>query len=368
MKSRLDELLGEASHAMRVSTFHSLGLLILREQHDLVGLNRGFGVCGPKQQRELCEHVLGRLEPRHIADYDFDDVNIRNLIRSISLAKNIGQEPEVLMESDCPDEQLTGHVLKAYNAELQRLQLIDLDDMVRLPVQILESNPAARRQYQEQYSHVLVDEYQDSNVQQNRLIRCLLGHEKNLCVVGDDDQSIYGFRGAQRKLILGFEREYPGAKVVKLTANCRCSSEIIGVANEVIADAPDRYAKQLVAANGSSVPVRFVEVRDAWNERRFIASDIRATRQRERRAFSDFAVLVRVSREGREITDELKKNGVPCGGKDGGINVMTLHASKGLEFPVVYLPGVEEDTIPHWNAKKGSRKQSKKNVDCCMWV
>lgn len=350
MKGRLDGLLGGAAEGMRCSTFHSLGLHILREQHGLAGLKKSFGVCNAKKQREVCEDILGSLGPEHVADGDFDDTNVRHLVRRISLAKNIGQTADALVESDSRDDRLTGLVLRAYDEELQRLQLIDLDDMVRLPVQILESNATARRLYQQRYSHVLVDEYQDSNVLQNRLMRCLLGKQKNICVVGDDDQSIYGFRGAERQLILQFEDEYPGAKVVKLTANYRCSREIIGVANEVIADSPDRYAKELVAANGSAAPVRFMEISDALNERRFIASDIRATQKRERRPFSDFAVLVRVSQDAKAIRDELKRNSLPCGRKESGINVMTLHASKGLEFPVVYLPGVEEGNLPHRNA------------------
>lgn len=139
---------------------------------------------------------------------------------------------------------------------------------------------------------------------------------------------------------------------ITLTANYRCSPEIIGVANAVIKDSPGRYQKHLVAANRSSSPVRFVQTDNEGCERRFIAADIRA-RHPERKSFSDIAVLVRVRRDTAAIKEELEANDIPCDA-EGGIHLMTLHGSKGLEFPIVYVPGVVEDKLPHWNAKQGN--------------
>ena len=174
----------------------------------------------------------------------------------------------------------------------------------------------------------------------------MLGVEQNLCVVGDDDQSIYAFRGANRELILNFATQFPGAKVVKLTANYRCSSEIIEVANTVIGGCKQRHKKSLVSANGPSAPVRFVDVSDADSERQYIADDVK----RSNRPCSDIAILFRSQKDARDMKRTLEQNGIPHGSKQKGISVMTLHASKGLEFPVVYLPGVQESNLPHWNA------------------
>ena len=353
MKTRLCELLGDAAEAMRVSTFHSLGLAILREQHDEVGLNKGFSVADTKRQRELCEHVVSGIEPQYRPTAQLAECDIRGVVRGLSLAKNAGETPDELKASNCKERQFVGHVLEAYNEQLQRLQLIDLDDMVRLPVQMLEASAAMRRLYQARYKHLLIDEYQDSNLLQNRLIVALLGSERNICVVGDDDQSIYGFRGAKRDLILGFETQFPGATVVKLTANYRCSSEIVGVANAVIKDAPGRHKKNLVAANGSSAPVRFTEAINEADECSFIASDIGSLNSREGMAFRNIAVLVRSERDAEAMRCGLNARGIPHGAKGDGIHLMTLHASKGLEFPVVYVPGVTEEKLPHWNAIRG---------------
>jgi superfamily I DNA/RNA helicase len=192
----------------------------------------------------------------------------------------------------------------------------------------------------------MVDEYQDTNTLQYRLLRSLLGPHNNLCVVGDDDQSIYAFRGADRDLILNFPRQFPAAEVVTLTANYRCSSQIVNVANTVMRASSCRYDKQLIAANGRHSAVRCVDVLDEDSELQFIVDDVRHSQYSP----SEVAILCRSGKHVNAAKRVLAHHKIPLGAKLNGVNVMTLHASKGLEFPVVYLPGVQEDILPNWNA------------------
>ena len=346
MKTRVSELVGDAADKMRISTFHALGLSILREQHDRVGLEGDFGICDAQLRHAICEEVLDKIEPRERDEADLRDLEVSEFVRSIGSAKTSGAAVDALCASENLQRRFLGQSLAAYDVKLREHQLIDLDDMVRLPVQILENNASVRRWYQRRYRHVLIDEYQDTNLLQHRLMRCLVGPEQDICVVGDDDQSIYGFRGARRELILSFEQDFPEATVVKLTQNYRCSREIISVANEVIRNSARRLDKQLVAANGCSCPVRFVETPSKATERQFIAQDIQAMGNRKP---GEVAILCRVRKGVGAMRNELKQHGV-C---PDTVAVMTLHASKGLEFPKVYLPGLEESTLPHWNAIQG---------------
>jgi len=353
MQTRLLEMIGEEAEQTHVSTFHSLGLSILREHYAAAHIERNFKVCDEKKQLQLCEYVHDHMEPHLFDGPAVEDIDAEALLRAISSAKTRGKEADMFLQSSSTHDQLIGEAIDAYNRALLENNLIDMDDMISLPVKALEADAELQAIYHERYRYMLIDEYQDTNSLQHRLLMCLLGPERNLCVVGDDDQSIYAFRGANRELILNFAQEFPGAKVVTLTANYRCSSEIIDVANAVIDSSPGRHEKSLVSANGPSAPVRFLDVADAGDERGFIMDDIRESKSREHRRFSDFAVLVRGQRDAREMKHALQQSQIPCGSKVKGINVMTLHASKGLEFPVVYLTGVQEDSLPHWNAIKG---------------
>jgi len=343
MQSRVFELVGDIADEMRISTFHSLGLSILRENHEIAGLERSFGVCDDKKRRLIAEQVLDKLAAPLDDEHD-RELEITDLLRSISSAKTAGRCINSLLTSHLLHDRYVGEALAYYDQALREQQLIDLDDMVRLPVDILESNATLRDSYQNRYRHVLIDEYQDSNLLQHRLMRCLVGPEENICVVGDDDQSIYGFRGAKRELILSFESDFPSARVVKLVENYRCSEEIIDVANEVISNSQQRFEKQLIAANGSHAPVRLVEAPNREHELRFIAQDIANSDES-----GDVAILFRTQRDISDMRQELKSNGVSA----DSVQLMTLHASKGLEFARVYLPSLEESTLPHWNAIQG---------------
>ena len=337
MQERVTEMVGAAAKQMRISTFHSLGLSILREQHQSAGLPNRFRVSNRKVQTELAHEVLSQLccGPMLTAD---------QLLAAVSAAKN-----------GCPIESEDfSPAVEAYVRVSHDRGLIDFDDMLGLALRVLESSDEISTAYREQYRYVLVDEFQDTNEMQFRLLRRLLGTEQNLFVVGDDDQSIYGFRGAARTLILNFGIEFPSAKMVMLTRNYRCSAEVVRLANTVIAKSATRYPKTLRAGLGRHGPVELRIATDSQAELGFVAKKVSMLRT-QGIALNEIGVLVRVNSQLKEFRAELKRQDIPVGVAKCGVRVMTLHAAKGLQFSVVFLPGLEEHLLPHWNAINSGR-------------
>ncbi len=333
MRQRVADIVGAASEHMRISTFHSLGLSILRDQHEFVGLPRRFGIANRKIRLEIARDVLSQLF------FGEQMPTAEQLIAAVSSSKN-----------GCPlENDDVADAVRLYDQALHDRGQIDFDDMVGLALQALDSSNDIRNMYRERFRYVLVDEFQDTNEMQFRLLRQLLGNEQNLFVVGDDDQSIYGFRGAARKLILNFGSEFPKAKMVMLTRNYRCSSEVVRLANAVIAKSATRYRKSLRAGLGRNGPVELRCATDSHVELGFIAKEVEILRK-QGVALNEIGILVRVNAQLKEINSELKRRETPVGIADGGVRVMTLHAAKGLQFSVVFLPGLEEHLLPHWNA------------------
>lgn len=330
MKERVAGIVGSASEQMRISTFHSLGLSILREQYRSVGLPRRFSISTRKTRLGVAREVLSQNRDDRLLTTD-------QLLAAVSSSKN-----------GFPDEDFTDAV-REYDRVLRDRGQIDFDDMVGLALQVLDSSDVIRGLYRERYRYVLVDEFQDTNELQFQLLRRLLCTKQNLFVVGDDDQSIYGFRGAARQLILNFGTEFPTAKMVTLTRNYRCSSEVVRLANAVIAKSATRYRKTLRAGLGRHGPVELQRATDGDAELRFIVKRIVKLRE-QGTALDEVGILVRVNSQLAEFKAELKRLDIPVGSANGGVGVMTLHAAKGLQFSVVFLPGLEEYLLPHWNA------------------
>jgi superfamily I DNA/RNA helicase len=222
------------------------------------------------------------------------------------------------------------------------------DRLLILAAEILSLSETAKAELRQQFGYVLVDEYQDTNAVQFSILRSLLSVEENLFVVGDDDQSIFSFQGSSRELIRSFEDCFPTASVVTLTRNYRCSTAIIDLANSVMADVEDRFDKKLEASRDEPGSVSLATLDSCDYEKQFIADSILRFRDHSGYALDDIGVLVRSHDTGNEIGENLVSNGISTNGQNGGVHVQTLHSSKGLEFPIVFMPALEQGRLPHF--------------------
>jgi DNA helicase-2/ATP-dependent DNA helicase PcrA len=248
MKARVSELLGGTVRGVTISTFHALGYRILREQTYRLPSGPRLDVYRDKERFQLVEHILS---DEHLEVL----FGSETVLSEISWAKNEGVTPEqFLEEAEDREEQAMGRVYARYQAALAERHAIDLDDMVLQPLRLLEAQDRLRRLYGRRWQFLLIDEYQDTNAGQYRLAQCLAGEGHTICAVGDDDQSIYGFRGADVVRILHFAEDFPGAQVIRLEVNYRSSSEIVRLGHAVMAQARTRYPKRFVPALGPSVP------------------------------------------------------------------------------------------------------------------
>ena len=341
MKQRVQSSLGATIDSLTVCTFHALGYRLLRENRVRTDFRGNVNLISAKQQRQIVEKVL-----QHTGLTD--RFGLREAIREISCAK-----VTVAITGDSSQFEFATMVAE-YERELNRRRLVDFDDLLILPVRILRGSNALRAQYQARWRYILVDEYQDTNALQHLLVQLLVGPERNLCVVGDDDQSIYGFRGASAEKMLNFRQEFPGARVLKLEQNYRSTAEIIGLANSVIQRSTQRYRKTLRSHLGRGGLVIQQRAQDTEAESAQIVD--RMQRRRKTARWSDMAALFRVSADAQSLKSRLDDRGIPyqsSGETDphrDHVTIMTLHRSKGLEFPIVFLPAVEEGTLPHFHA------------------
>ncbi len=344
MRLRVRSLLGSRADGLTVCTFHALGLRIMQEHHRSTSENGTLRVLMESEQRRIIGDAL-RVDG---SGHDVDRV-----LSAISRAKNHGVgHDEFRRKADNDFQQAVAAAYSRYQAALARAGLIDVDDMILHPVELLESAADVRSRYQYRWTCVLIDEYQDTNEGQDRLASLILGQEPNLCVVGDDDQSIYSFRGADVERIRNFSGRYPGVRAVTLESNYRSRIPIVALANAVISRAAKRWPKRLSAETGPGAPVEWTILADEKEELRFVAEQVRACSAWAN--WSAIAVLVRSHKLAAAFLREFRQHGIPCatGTADtGGVAVMTLHQSKGLEFPVVFLPIMEDGILPHGSAE-----------------
>ncbi|HET9597052.1 MAG TPA: UvrD-helicase domain-containing protein [Anaeromyxobacteraceae bacterium] len=306
MRERVTALAGRAGADVFVSTFHSFGLWLLREEHAAAGLPRRFGICDAGDQVALVKRCMREV---NVDDRAFD---ARRVLFIISAAKNALQRSiKVRPEGQGDDYDLVAsEVYPRYQAALRGQRAVDFDDLIALPVALLEKDAALRARYQARFTHLLVDEYQDTNRCQLELLKLLAGERRNVCAVGDDDQAIYGWRGAEVRNILRFDRHFPGAREVRLEQNYRSTGRILACANGVIARNPHRKEKRLWTAAGEGDPVRVAALAGEEEEARFVADAIVRGRN-EGRPWSDFAVLYRLNAQSRPIEEALREASVP---------------------------------------------------------
>ncbi|MEM7135940.1 MAG: UvrD-helicase domain-containing protein [Myxococcota bacterium] len=305
MRERVSRSVGrQAADSIWLSTFHSFGVRFVRHEANALGLGKRFTVFDQGDSLGVVRELL------KAADGD-RRLDAQAVLSRISLWKNaLMTSPPRVPRSD-EYAQAAAAVYEGYAARLEAMHAVDFDDLVVKPVKLLSERPAIRQRWAERFDHILVDEFQDTNEAQLALIRLLANADRNVCVVGDDDQSIYGWRGACVDNILDFETHFPGATVAKLEHNYRSRAPILNVANAAIAKAPMRpYAKSLKASRTGGERVRLCSFPEPNEEAQFVAREVRAL-QRGGTPLSDMAVLYRSNNQGKRIEEELRVASVP---------------------------------------------------------
>ncbi len=304
MKERVGHFLGkDAAAEMTIGTFHSLGLQMVERDHKKLGFKRGLNLLDAADQATAVRNCLKnlRIDPKRHDPAAF--------LMSISNARNAGDPPEEFL--DTPGRQLFGRVYQAYLQWLEAYQAMDFDDLILRANQLLRENPDVLEKWRKQFRTILVDEYQDTNLAQLELVKTLAHEHRQLCVVGDDDQSIYGWRGADVRNILEFERYFPDATAIALTQNYRSTGHILSAANAVIGHNKKRREKSLWTDVGDGDPVRVVTCKDPSGEAQFVAGEITRIRARDERPWRDFGILFRTGAQTRHLEEAFRLAGVP---------------------------------------------------------
>ena len=307
MKSRIQDLLGPVAESVWISTFHSLGVGILRRDADKIGYTKNFTIADSGEQRTLIKRILKDL------NYDVKQYDPRAILGQISKAKNMLLEPEDYEEQVAsPFEKVAAKVYKAYQTELKRGGIMDFDDLIMQTLKLLKTNKDVLHFYQNKFRYILVDEYQDTNQAQYELCQLLAAQYKNICVVGDADQSIYGWRGANMENILNFEKDYKDSEVntIMLEQNYRSTGHILSAANSVIENNVNRKVKNLWTDKGDGEKVNYYRASNGNDEAYFIISKIKEE-VKKGRSYKDFSVLYRTNAQSRNIEEILVKSNIP---------------------------------------------------------
>ena len=332
MRQRVDDLVGFGSESIWVSTFHSACVRILRRYIDRLGYDNRFTIYDTDDQRILMKEVCRKV------DIDTKRFKERMLLSVISSAKNemiMPEEFELNADGDFARQQIA-KVYREYEAQLKANNALDFDDLLVKTVQLLDTQPDVRESYQERFRYILVDEYQDTNTVQFKLVSLLAGKYRNLCVVGDDDQSIYKFRGANIRNILDFEKEFPDVRVIKLEQNYRSTENILNAANSVIRNNKGRKDKTLWTDNGEGEKICLKQFDTGYDEAGFIAGDIKKS-VNEGAAYNDHAILYRTNAQSRLFEEKFVAMNIPYK-IVGGINFYSRREIKDI---LAYLKTID---------------------------
>ncbi|MEI3520346.1 MAG: DNA helicase PcrA [Anaerosacchariphilus sp.] len=333
MRERVDKLVGLGSDSIWVSTFHSTCVRILRRYIDRLGYDTSFSIYDTDDQKSVMKEVCKKLQ------IDTKIYKERMLLGAISHAKDELMNP-VQMQLDAGsdwNQQKIAGVYAEYQAQLHKNNALDFDDLIMKTVELFQNCPDVLDFYQERFRYIMVDEYQDTNTAQFKLVSLLAAKYRNLCVVGDDDQSIYRFRGANIMNILNFEQVFPDAKVIKLEQNYRSTSNILNAANEVIHHNQGRKDKRLWTDNGAGVPVRFRQFQNAFEEAEHVIGNITSHIQKEEAEYKDHAILYRTNAQSRLFEEKLIYANIPYK-IIGGVN---FYARKEIKDLLAYLKTVD---------------------------
>ena len=306
MQERVESLVGDDARGMWVGTFHSSFARLLRMEGDKIGYSEDFSIYDTTDSKRL---IRQQMKGRNL---DTDVVKPRSVQRMISSAKNEMIDPQEYAELARGDQQeIVAEVYPAYERALKQANALDFDDLLLKPIQLFEEHEDVLEKYQRRWQYVHIDEYQDTNQAQYVLARKLSGRHKNLCVVGDDAQSIYAFRGADITNILNFDNDYPDATTIRLERNYRSTENIIRLADSIIEENDDQIEKELWTDNAEGEYVALMEALSEKDEAQKIERRIRDFQLREGLEYGDFAVLYRTNAQSRAIEEALRKENVP---------------------------------------------------------
>lgn len=333
MRERVDKIVGFGAESIWVSTFHSTCVRILRRYIDHLGYDNNFTIYDTDDQKIVMKDVCKYLQ------IDTKLYKERTLLSIISSAKDEMVTPEefaLRAESDFREKKIA-EVYREYEKRLRANNALDFDDLLLKTVQLFQTQPDILDYYQERFRYIMVDEYQDTNTVQFRFVSLLAAKYRNLCVVGDDDQSIYKFRGANIKNILNFEQEFEHAKVIKLEQNYRSTSNILDAANAVISNNTARKDKKLWTDNGEGEKIRFRDFDTAYDEAEFIVGDIKEKVNAGSYTYSDNAVLYRTNAQSRMFEEKFVTANIPYK-VVGGVN---FYARKEIKDLLAYLKTID---------------------------
>lgn len=333
MRERVNNIVGQGADSVWVSTFHSMCVRILRRHIDMIGFDTSFTIYDTDDSKTVMKDILKRnsIDPKTLKE--------KTVLNAISSAKDELIDPEEFMDNsrgDWKQEQIA-KLYKEYQETLHRSNALDFDDIIVKTIELFKACPAVLDNYQERFKYIMVDEYQDTNTAQFELISLLAKKYRNLCVVGDDDQSIYKFRGANISNILDFEKIYSEAKVIKLEQNYRSTQNILDAANAVIANNTARKSKALWTDNGTGERIHYRQVETAYEEADYIATDIARAVRRGDYSYGDCAVLYRTNAQSRILEEAFVRENMPYN-IVGGVN---FYSRKEIKDMLAYLKTID---------------------------
>ncbi|MCI9532921.1 MAG: DNA helicase PcrA [Lachnospiraceae bacterium] len=333
MRERMDKLVGFGSEGVWVSTFHSTCVRILRRYIDRIGYGNSFTIYDADDQKAVMKDVCRRLK------IDTKVYKEKAFLAVISQAKDRLVTPEEFTRMAAGDfvRERQAAVYQEYQSTLQKSNALDFDDLIGKAVELFEQEPEVLANYQERFRYLMVDEYQDTNTAQFRLISLLAAKYRNLCVVGDDDQSIYKFRGADIRNILSFEEIYPDARVIKLEQNYRSTQNILDAANGVISNNISRKAKALWTENGQGSGIDFQQLDTAYEEADYVIRDIQGKTKSGGCRYGDCAILYRTNAQSRLFEERLVVSGMPY----RIVGSLNFYARKEIKDLLAYLKTID---------------------------
>ena len=333
MRERINNLIGTGAEQIWVATFHSSCVRILRRYGDRIGYGTNFSIYDTDDTKTVMKEVLKKL------NIDTKKFKERYFLNAISSAKNemiTAEEYALNAGSDLAKSRIAG-VYREYQARMRANNAMDFDDLLVECVNLLKQDPEVLNYYQTKFEYIMVDEYQDTNTVQFELVRLLAGGRQNLCVVGDDDQSIYKFRGANIYNILNFEQQFPDATVIKLEQNYRSTKFILDTANGVIRNNEGRKDKALWTENEQGEKVKFKQFDSAYEEAQFIAMDINSKVRKRIYDYKDCAVLYRTNAQSRLLEEKFIVENIPYK-IVGGVN---FYSRKEVKDILAYLKTID---------------------------